>query len=223
MRRLLITLLLIVAVLAGLDRLGAYLAARAVADRVQAAEHLSSRPGVSIGGFSFLWQAFHGDYSDVTVTVTGLRRGSLAVQQLTVHLHGVHVPLSAVVTLRVHSIPVDSADGTVTLSYADLDAALSGRGVAVAAGTDPGTVQVSGRLPDGITAVGQGSVVVSGDQLSVQVHSVTAGGITVGAPSAFQLSFGLPSLPFGVQLTSAQAGATGVSVNATASRFTLPG
>ncbi|HVA62012.1 MAG TPA: DUF2993 domain-containing protein [Mycobacteriales bacterium] len=218
MRRLLVLIAVLAVLLAVADRVAVRLAESAVATRIKIAEQLSSSPAVSIGGFPFLTQAISGRYDNLSVTVTGLRRGSATITRLSVDLRGVRVPLSAIVHRAVSSIPVASATGTVQLSYADLDAAVASRGITVAYGGSPGTVTVTYR---GTSRVGR--VRVDGDAIAVDVSAAGAGGVTVGGPAAglFDFTVSLPSLPFHIALQTVTADPAGVQIAAAAGAFTI--
>jgi hypothetical protein len=192
LRRLVISLVVLVAVLIAADRIAAVVAEHEVASRVQASESLTARPGVSIGGFPFLTQALSGRYDDVTVSVHGLRAGSLPIQRFVAHLRGLHVSLRAALGGRVHSVPVDRATATLLLTWADLDALLRQNGA---------VADVNGSL---VRSAG-----VSG--AAVVLHTTAAGDIAVP----------LRKLPFGVRLTSATRTAAGVDVHAAATSFVL--
>jgi hypothetical protein len=115
-RRLLVVLLVVVGLLVALDRVAVLAAERVVATRIQTDQSLPERPDVSIGGFPFLTQAIAGRYGSVTLTVHDLHRTVVPVHTLTVHLTGVHVPLSSVIRGHVSSVPVDRASASVLLN-----------------------------------------------------------------------------------------------------------
>lgn len=211
MRRLVIVGAVVVALLVVLDRVAVVSADHAVAARIQAQEHLSSRPSVSIGGFPFLTQAIGGKYRDVTLTVHDFRRSAVAVDTISVELRGVHVPLSAVFSQHLSSVPVDSATARVLLSYDDLNTYLHAKGIAVSPGGD-GRVRVTG------------SVTVAGQTLSATgtaTVDVTSDSLLLRAVNAVTISVPLAGLPFGIALRSAKATNQGIQVTATAQGLVL--
>ena len=211
MRRLLITAVVLVGLLVVADRVARAAADRVVANRIERDQHLSQRPDVSIDGFPFLTQAFAGRYDHVTLTMHGLRSGPVPVQTLRVVLRGVHVPLSAVFSQHLSSVPVDRATATVLLPYADLGASAGGSRLTVSQGTD-GEVKVTGT----VSALGQ-SVTASGEgRLDVRGNDVV---VTVGHGLDFTIPLG--GLPFRIALVGAKATKAGVEVSATASGLVL--
>lgn len=211
MRRLVIVVVVLAAVLVVLDRIAVVEADHVVAARIQTQEHLPSRPSVSIGGFPFLTQAVGGKYDDVTLTVHHFHRSLVAVDTISVELRGVHVPLSAVFSQHLSSVPVDSATARVLLSYEDLNAYLRGKGVTIAsAGGDrvriSGSVTVAGQT---VSASGTATIEVQSDSLLLR------------AANAVSVSVPLAGLPFGISLRSATATNRGIQVTATAQELVL--
>lgn len=211
MRRAVIVVVIIVGLLVVADRVAVLAADSILAQRIQTDQGLSQRPDVSIGGFPFLTQAIGGRYDSVTVSVHNLHRVAVAVHTLTVHLNGVHVPLSAVFRGHVASVPVDRASASIVLTYADLNAFLGTRHLTVSKGNDD-EVKVTARADvagHAIAASGQGRVDVRGTDLVVTVGH----GLDVTIP--------LGGLPFRIALVSAKATNSGVVVAATASGLVL--
>lgn len=217
MRRLFTALLVLVALLVAADRVAAVVAEKTVADRIRVAEGLQSTPSVSIGGFPFLTQAAAGDYTDVSVTIHGLRRGGLAITSMSAHLRGVHVPLADVLRRRVGTAPVDSATGTIHLDYADLNADLAGKDLVVGYGGRPGVVSLRSRS---VPVSGTVRLQVSGDEISAYLTGIHAAGLSLPV-QGFGFTLALPSMPFGVRLTSVTCSASGVDVSAAASALVL--
>ncbi|HET6908716.1 MAG TPA: DUF2993 domain-containing protein [Mycobacteriales bacterium] len=211
MRRAIIVVVIIVGLLVVADRVAVVAADRIVAERIQTDQGLQERPDVSIGGFPFLTQAIGGRYGSVTLTVHDLHRVAVAVHTLTVHLSGVHVPLSAVFRGHVSSVPVDHATASIVLTYADLNAFFGGRHLTVSKGDD-GEVRVAASASVAghtLAASGQGRVDVRGTDLVV----------TIG--NGLDLTIPLGGLPFRIALVSAKATNTGVVVSATAAGLVL--
>lgn len=205
MRRLLVVLVLLGAALIGLDRLAVVAAERAVAKKLQTDQGLAVPPDVRIGGFPFLTQVLAGDYRDVSASVSGLRRGGLTVTRVTARLHGVHLSMTELVRRSTHRLRADRADGEVLLSYADVDAYLSGQGLWVAEGTG-GRVRVS----------------TVGGQVLVEAPPRVVGEDVVFDAGRVTVALHLPQLPFGVRLTAVRATADGLLVAATARDLVVP-
>jgi hypothetical protein len=212
MRRLLVAVVVLLALLVVGDRVARAAADRVVAQRIEQDQALSQRPQVSIDGFPFLTQAIAGRYDHVTLTMHDLRAGPLPVQSLRVVLRGVHVPLSAVLSQHLTRVPVDRAAATVLVRYADLGARVGGNRLTVSKGTD-GEVKVSGTVTafgHSVSASGEGKLEVRGDEVVV----------TVGHGLDFTIPLG--GLPFRIALVGAKATKSGIEVDATASGLVLP-
>lgn len=211
MRRTFIVVAIIIGLLVVADRVAVVAADRVVAQRIQTDQGLPQRPDVSIGGFPFLTQAIGGRYDSVTLTVHDLHRTAVAVHSLTVHLTGVHVPLSSVFAGHVSSVPVDKATATVLLTYDDLNAYFGGRHLTVSNGGD-GEVKVTASASlagHTLAASGRGRLDVRGTDLVV----VIGNGLDITIP--------LGGLPFRVALVGGKATNQGVVVAATANGLVL--
>jgi len=210
-RRIVIVVAVVVALLVVLDRVAVVAADRVVAARIQTQEHLQSRPSVSIGGFPFLTQALGGKYDDVTLTVHDFHRSVVPVDTISVTLHGVHVPLGSVFSQHLSSVPVDSANARVLLTYANLNAYLQPKGI---------TVSAAGVARLRVT----GSVTVGGQKLSASgtaTIDVTSDSLLLRAANAVSIAVPLAGLPFGIALQSAKATKQGIAVTATAQGLVL--
>ena len=119
-RRLVVSLLTLMALLVVADRVGLWAAQHDVAKRLQADAHLQSTPKVEIHGFPFLTQLIGGDYHSVDIRITGLNSGGLRITTLLVHLHDAHVSIGDVVSQDRSHIRVDQAKAHLLLRLADL-------------------------------------------------------------------------------------------------------
>jgi hypothetical protein len=124
MRRLVVSLLVLAALLVVLDRVSLWAAQHDVAKRLQADSHLRTTPKVEIHGFPFLTQLVAGDYHDVDVVMDGLDVGSFRVD-LRVHVQGAHVSIGDVISQDRSRIRIDHARATLSLSYDALPTRLS--------------------------------------------------------------------------------------------------
>ncbi|HEX4654494.1 MAG TPA: DUF2993 domain-containing protein [Mycobacteriales bacterium] len=195
MRRLVVTVLVLVALLAALDRVALWGAQHDVAERLQADAHLRTAPSVTIHGYPFLTQLIGGNYDDVDVVMRGLDSGGLRIDKLSVHVHGAHVSLSDVVSQNRSRIHVDRASAQMLLTYADLEGYVRNRlGAAAPAHVDHSVVT---------SASVRGST-------TVVLHT-----------SAGDLPITLTGLPFGIHLTSAKATQVGVEVSGSATGLVL--
>jgi hypothetical protein len=211
LRRLVLTLVVLVGLLALADRAGAFAAQRVVAERIQQDESLAVRPTVSITGFPFLTQLVEGHYNRVDVSVSHLRRGLLTISRVVAHLSDVDVPFSAVVHQHVKRITVSRATAEVDLDFSDINAMLGSKHLRMSPGRE-GRVHVAASV-----SVGSTGVHVDGDfPLTVQGSS-----LMVALPGGQSVQVPLPSLPFGIRLQSAKADSAGIVVLCSTSTFVI--
>ena len=218
MRALLVVLLLLGGLLFAADRGAEAFAEDRVAQLVAERGELAGRPEVEIGGFPFLTQAVGGRYDDVRIGLTGADLGQPEGTRADVSLRGVQVALSDVLSGSVQQVPVERVDGTASLSY-DLLAQQLGPSATVAREGDglrvERTVEVSGVT---VPLIATGSVALDGDTLVVDVDEVTSAGVDVPGfltdqvSDALELRYGIPDLPFGLQVTGVTAGDDGVRI-----------
>jgi hypothetical protein len=206
-----VVVLVLAVVAVVLDRLAVSRAENELAVRAQRSERLPERPAVSIRGFPFLTQAVRGRYSQIDVTVRGLERDGLRIEEVRARLLDVEVELADVLDGAVRQVPVARAAGSGRIGYADLNRFLGGRFLQVAPdGTNlriTGSVRVAGRRLSASAAV---ELAVTGQQITLRPRAVD--GATGRLPGPLRrtveeaLTVRLPvrGLPFGVSLQSAQ-------------------
>jgi hypothetical protein len=207
-KRLLFTVVVVLALLTVADRIAVRVASSRVADEVQSSQHLAAAPTVSIHGFPFLTQAFNGRYDDIEVTSRGLVRGRIVASSVTASLRGVRLALGDALGGSLPAVPVDRARLTATLAWDALENA-SGEPVRLSAARGGGVhvvTTVSGRT-FGFTsdpAVERGELVL--------VPRDVAGRT---------IRFGVPALPFGLRLAGVRVLPAGLQISAVGSRVTL--
>jgi hypothetical protein len=210
------------------DRLAAGVAGQVVADQIKSSEHLAETPKVSVEGFPFLTQLVAGKYDQVDATAKNIQQGNVRASVLTLHLHGVHLSATDVLSQSVKDIRVDGADGSVLLSYADVNALAKRQGLTVTPGAAgefsvTGSVTALGRT---IKGSGTGSVSAVPTGIQVTVSNLKATGLTSAVTSLLvsKLSFVIPtsSLPYGVTVEQVRADPTGFTVSALRGPFTIP-
>lgn len=209
------------------DRVAVGIAEGQVANQVAEKGGLPGAPEVDMAGFPFLTQAIGGSYDDVRISLTAEDLGQPAGSRADVVLHGVHVPLSSVLSGSVQEVPVERIDGTATLSYALLSAQL-GPGTRLESDGNKlritRTVEVLGhQLP--LTATGQ--VTLEGNELVLDVERASGVGVEVPgfllnrAANLLDLRFAVPELPFGLQLTGVRPAADGLDIRGEATDTVL--
>jgi hypothetical protein len=225
-------LVVVVVLLLGLavaaDRIAVSVAEDRVASQIESAGQLAGPPTVDIAGFPFLTQALGGDYRDVGIQLDpeDLDRGGTSAD---VRLHGVHVPLSDVLSGSVQQVPVDRVDGTATVAYSVVAAQIGGD---TELAEDGGrlrvtrTVEVFGRSLK-LTALG--SLTLDGNDLVYSVEEASGAGLEVPqavidrAGDLLDFRFTVPALPFGLRLTGVTPTPGGVVVDVSAQDTVLTG
>ena len=223
-RKLLITLVVLAALLVGAD-----FGTRAIAES-QAGKAIGQRldgdaPDVSVAGFPFLTQAFAGRYDHVTVTLANATLGTLPVSGVA-DLYGVTLPLSDAVSGNTDRMTADTVDLTARSPVSTVAAALGRPDLTLTAGAD-GAVQLT--LPITVSGV---SVQVTADAVATVTDGVlhlTAGKPTVAgldlstlAPglseqAAKQLNLDVPLKGLPVRIDAAQLSLDGSDLIVTAS------
>jgi hypothetical protein len=119
-RGLLIALLVVVAVLVGVDFGARWIAEDRVAVALQDALDLPNPPDVDVRGFPFLTQALAGRYDDVGLSAPGIAYGELRDITLTADLAGVSLPLENLVNGQVRRIPAEQVTASARVNPTDL-------------------------------------------------------------------------------------------------------
>lgn len=223
MKRLAITLLVLLVLLLAADRAGAEIAGRAVAAQAQVAAGLAAEPEVTIGGFPFLTQALGGRYDRVEVRAEAVTTADLTLRRLDATLSGVRVPLSAALSGSVDSVPVDRVAARALVGFDELSRRSGDRGLVVSAAGEQvrvtGSVTVLGRT---VSAAAVSRVEVVEGALVVTAQSIEVGDaaaddlLTRALRGRLDLRIPITGLPYGLQVTGVEVTAEGVVVLATA-------
>ena len=222
MKALLVVIAVLLALAVVADRVAVGVAEDRVAEELAAKGGLQGTPTVDITGFPFLTQALAGRYDDVRISLTADQLGQPAGTRADVALHGVRVPLSAVVSGSVREVPVQRIDGTATLSYALLSAQLGPGTTVTREGSGLRITRTVPLLGRDVSLTATGSVVLDGNQLVIDVEKATGAGVDLPgflvaqASDLLDLRYEIPALPFGIQLTGVTPGADGVEVRVAA-------
>lgn len=223
MRRTAYVLLVLLVLLAVVDRVGAVLAGRAVASQLQSAAGLAERPAVEVGGVPFLTQALRGRYQRLELRATGVPAGELTFAELTATLSGVRAPLSDVLSGTVREVRVDTVEARAVLSY-DVLSRRSGDGQLTLTPVGDrlrvqGSVRVLGQT---LTVTAISTVSVEGDELVVTAESFEVGAgiadavLTRALRGRLDLRVSVGDLPYDLQVQSVAVEPAGVSLHATA-------
>jgi hypothetical protein len=221
MRRLLLVLVVLVALLAVADRVGVVVAQSVLATQIKDQLQLDRTPDVSIRGIPFLTQAVRGKYSDVRVRLPDVDAGAVQNIAVDARLQGVHVPLSDAIRRRVNQVPVDRISGTLDVRYDELARASGISGLKITRVGDAlrlaGTVRVLGRQVE-VSAVGR--VEVTGNDIAINAEQAEVAGVpvpqTVLDAAARLLSFRVSptNLPLSLRITSVDIGDSALLVSA---------
>ena len=211
LRRVLIAVAVLLALLIGADRVGVYVAERVAADKLEQSQHLDSKPDVDIAGFPFLTQVASGDYDQITVDAKDGSAGAAAqllqIAHLHVVLHGVHVSDS------FSRVRTDRADASAHLDYTELSKVLGAKIGYAGGGQVKATTSVTvlGRTVSGSitarpelhgTSLGFGPAQASG--LAAELLRVLR--------RAFAIDIPLSGIPFQVRVDSLTAGPNGIDL-----------
>jgi hypothetical protein len=215
-KKLLITLVVLAALLVVADRVAVRYVDRAVGDRMQEDGRLQSRPDVQVRGFPFLTQALSGSYRQVDVHVRDLQRNGLTLSRLDVTVDGAKLPLSKVG--NANDVPVNALHATAIVSYLELahDSGLAG--VTIRPAGDH--VEVTGKVA-GVSATAKSTLTLKGDRIVVTARSISALGVSTPTGGVLDFSVRIPALPFGLHLDSAVARPDGVHLTASSGPTTL--
>jgi LmeA-like phospholipid-binding len=221
MRRLVVVVVVLLALLAVVDRVGVLVAQSVLASQVRDQLELDQTPDVSIRGIPFLTQAVRGNYRDVRVQLPDVDAGSLQNIAVDARLQGVKVPLSDAIRRQIDQVPVDRISGTLDVRYDELARASGISGLKITRAGDSlkltGSVRVLGRQLDA-SAVGR--VEVRGNDLEINAEQAEVAGVPVPKvaldAAARLLSFKVSptNLPLSLRITSVDIGDDALFVSA---------
>jgi hypothetical protein len=215
-RRWVTALVVIVAILVGLD-----FAARAEAERVLASkieqEGLTSKPDVTIDGFPFLTQVASKDFRRVTVTASNVSAGPVTIT--TVNATATQIRISS---YTFSSGTISNLSGTARISFASLGNTLAAQFGALGSLLKGAGLQLAYAGPDEVRAtvnlvVTTGSATwrvarLNGNALTVSL--VGSSGLPTSVVDSIQnLTLQLPKLPLGLTVNSIAVTPSGVVGN----------
>ncbi|MGB9282151.1 MAG: DUF2993 domain-containing protein [Pseudonocardiaceae bacterium] len=151
MRKLIITVLVIVALAVVADFGAAAAAEYTIAKQMRQQLGLASNPSVQINGFPFLTQAVAGRYSSIDVQASGVSVDRLHDLDIAATLHDVEAPLSEVISGDLHSVRAAKVDGQVRIKDTDLGRAIGIEDLRI---QQPSDAEIKGLLPPGTPTSG---------------------------------------------------------------------
>ncbi len=124
MRKLIITVLVIVVLAVAADFGAAAFAEYTIAKQLRQQLTLANDPSVRINGFPFLVQAVAGHYPAIDLRAGGITADPLHDLDVEATLHDVEAPLSEVTSGDLHSVRAARVDGRVRIKDSDLGRAI---------------------------------------------------------------------------------------------------
>jgi hypothetical protein len=230
LRRILIVLVVLGALLVVVDRVGAWAAQRAVADQVESElatyEVQSAPPEVTVDRVPFLTQVVAGRYHSVTLRLRDVGTGAITLPMVELTATGVTAPASTLIE-REGPINAERVDGTATIGYASVASLTELEGLQLSAAPG-GELRV--RLPTELlntpaVLVGTADVEVieGGVRLRVSQLEVEEPPLPPGAEPLVEdliqrmaVDVALPPLPYGLTLESVRAEPDGLAVGVSA-------
>ncbi len=224
-RKLLIGLVILAALLVAADfGARAYAESRA-ATAVQAELRMVTTPDVSIEGFPFLWHAATGEYPQVIVTARRVDNAEIPGIRAVASLAQVALPPGDLINQDTSGLTAQSTRLQALIPLSSLAAALGQPGLTLSAAAD-GSVAVAATVPllgQQVPLTGTALVTVRDETLTISIRSLAAAGLDVppaltAAADAFagglSRSFQLTGLP--VRITTADVTVEGSDVVVTA-------
>lgn len=125
-RRLVITLVVLVGLLVVADFSAAAIFEYQVSKRARDQFDLSDDPSVKVGGFSFLAQAVSGEYGHVTIDAKGVPvEDTLRDLEVHIELRDVQAPLGDLVSGSLKEVKVREVEGQVKVKASDVNRAIA--------------------------------------------------------------------------------------------------
>ncbi|HEY2576812.1 MAG TPA: DUF2993 domain-containing protein [Streptosporangiaceae bacterium] len=212
MRKFLIALVILVALLVVLDRAGLFIAQREIGNRVQSAYGLSSKPDVSVHGFPFLTQVASGHYQQINVSIKSASADGVQLENIDATFTGVHAPLSLIFGQSSNGVTAGNATGTALLPFSEVRRRL------------PAGIRIG---PDGssdlrVTGTGAYSAVrgtaklgVSKSGITVTPQNLSIAGVSARSlASRFTFTIPMGALPLHLTVTAVHVTQGGLVVDA---------
>lgn len=184
MKKLIITLLVVIGLLVGADFAAAAAAEYQVSQQMRTQLHLAEAPDVRINGFPFLYQAAVGDFRNVQIDAKGLAVGQLSDVDLQAHLIDARTSVADLLGGNAKRIDVDELDAQARLTASDVGRFIGINDLTIVpapqgalSGTDPSTDSTAGTAgstvdPTKTMVQLDGSVNIAGSDNKVRVIAV---------------------------------------------------
>lgn len=203
-RRLIIVLVVLAALLVALDFGAKAFAENKVASEIQQ-QGFPKKPSVSISGFPFLTQVIARDFKNVQISSSNITEGPLEIAAIKATMSGVHVNSS------FNGGTVDHLTGTAAITFTALANAMSSQigglsGLTGGAGltlSDAGNDEVKSTLDLVVTGGTAVWKISRTDHNEINAQLVSSTGLTSSLLSSIgNITVPLPSLPLGLSIQS---------------------
>jgi hypothetical protein len=227
MRKLIVFLILLVAVLAVLDRVAVSGVQSEIAKQVAARYDLDREPTVAIEGIPFLTQAISGRYEEIKVDMGAMSREGITLDDVDATLYGVTAPLTQLLQDPTQAeIMAERVVGEIVIPRKVIEQRAP-RGLKLEGNGDK--LRVSGEITvRGLKVPVQADLkldtVKGGVRLGAE-NVTLAGGIPVPQETARSLTYTIPveNLPLGLKVTGVESVPTGLRVTGEAENVPLRG
>ena len=206
LRKLLVIVLVIAAILVAVDFGARLYSQRVVADQIKSSLDLSERPSVKLGGWPFIPHALSGNLDSATVTATEFGAQDVRLTKVVLTLQDVHFSSHRMITRGYGKVFARHGAVTAVLSQDDLDQTLRSEG-----------------LPLSVTFEG-GRATASVAGVSVSVDVALDGNTLVLTPSGaggVSARIGLPLPIRGMHYTSLRVTGGEIALSAAAKNVVL--
>jgi hypothetical protein len=206
------------------DRVGAMAVERVAESRLAQNAPFAGSPSVVVHGVPFITQAVRGRYDDIEVSGRLSTLGAISGPALDVHLRGVQLPLGQLVRGDVQEVPVEAAEGTVSIPYSEVARLAEIPGLTLTPNgsrLDASAVVTVPMLGGQVRVTGAAALDLVDGQIRVHISELQAGSVSLPATVLPALSTAatalipVPDLPYGLRLTSVRPGLAGLLVGGT--------
>ena len=231
-RKLVITVIILLALLVAADFGARAYAESRTADAIKAEVGTDVTPDVSIEGFPFLWHAVQGTYPQVVISATTTSADSIPGVRAVAELETVNLPLRDALAGSAANLTAQSANVRALIPLDSLAAALGRPDLTLSAGPDGGIVAAAmlDVLGESIPVTGAATVSITNGRLMLTVEHLSAAGIDltpVASAAADVLagqlstSLSLAGLPFAITDAVAAVRGTDLVLTVTTGAFRL--
>ncbi len=211
----LVSLIVIILVLVGVDRAACAVAENKMASQIQK-QGFPAKPDVTIEGFPFLTQLAAKDFKTVVISASNVTTGPLEIASLNATIHGMHFNSS------FSGATLDTINGSALITFTALaNAGGLPHGITLSA---DGPNQVKATVDLGIISPTVVAQVTETGPSSINVRVVDAGGVptsVLGNLADFNINIPKSDLPAGLAIQSVSVTQQGVLVTIVGHNTTL--